>query len=105
VTTQITPGRDEIVLTLPQGRHLCNSRTHRKAGRLAEVIVIFGILADLGSHARSRNALWPETWHKSYPMCSECWELTREVAVGRRLGLAIRDTTQPAPAIGLPPTR
>lgn len=99
----IVPGRDEIVLAVPQGRHLCNSRAHRKAGRLAEVIVTFGILADPGSYAHSNDALWPETWHKSYPMCAECWELTREVAAGRRRGLIIRDTINPAPTIGPPP--
>lgn len=101
----IIPDRDEIVLATSQGRHLCNSRTHRKAGRLAEVIVTFGVLADPGSPAHSRNALWPDTWHKSYPMCTECWQLTEEVAAGRRPGLSIRDTTQPAPATSSPLAR
>ncbi|HUZ38952.1 MAG TPA: hypothetical protein VMV17_21720 [Streptosporangiaceae bacterium] len=102
--TADTPGRDEIVLTSPQGRNLCNSRTHRKAGRLAGVIVTSGILADPGSFAHSKDALWSDCWGKSYPMCEECWQLTAEVAAGRRPGLVIHDVTRAAPASGTPPS-
>lgn len=87
------PGRDEITLSTPRGQHLCHSRTHREAGRLAEMIVTFGILADPGSDAFSADSLWAECWGHSYPMCADCWELTHHVAAGRRPALIIRDHT------------
>jgi len=95
VTLQL-PGRDEITLTTPRGRHLCNDRAHREAGRLAELIVTFGILADPGSDAFSPGALWIECWGHAYPLCAECWERTRQIAIARRPTLIIRDLTSPA---------
>lgn len=89
------PGLDEITLSAPQGKPLCNSRACASAGQIAEVIVTFGQLADPGSRAHSPGDLWPECWSRSYPMCGPCWHSTRQVAVRFRPRLAIRDTTQP----------
>jgi len=75
VTTPF-PGRDEITLTTPLARHLCNSREHRNAGRPAEVIVTYGTLADPGAPPHHRSNLWPESWGCSSPLCFECWNNT-----------------------------
>lgn len=91
------PERDQITLTSPRGRHLCNSREHREAARLADVIVTFGTLANPGSTAFSPDALWPECWGVAYPMCSECWEVTHTVAAARHPALAVRDLTAQTP--------
>ena len=91
--TPAPPGRDEITVTAPQGRHLCNSRTCRKAGKPADLIATFGALADPGALRHSRDTLWPDCWGKSYPLCTTCWDRTREAATARRPGLIIRDTT------------
>jgi hypothetical protein len=85
-------GRDEITLTTPEGRHLCNDRQHRNLGRLAEAIVTFG---QLGIPGTPREAFWPECWGRSYPMCSPCWDTTRQIAAKARPNLVIRDSTQP----------
>ena len=84
------PGYDEILLTAPPGRCLCNSLAHRRLGCLAEVIVTFG---ELGT-AWQTGALWQANWGKSFPMCSECWAAVRKVAQERRPGLVITDTAQ-----------
>ncbi|HCU95509.1 MAG TPA: hypothetical protein DHU96_23475 [Actinobacteria bacterium] len=86
--TTAAPGHDEITLTVPHGQHLCNDRQHRNLGRLAEVIVTF---AQLGVPGTPREAFWPETWGRSYPMCGTCWEATRETAQKARPNLVIRD--------------
>ncbi|HCU95663.1 MAG TPA: hypothetical protein DHU96_24290 [Actinobacteria bacterium] len=85
------PGHDEITLTAPQGRCLCNDRQHRTLGTLAEVIVTFG---QLGVPGTPRDAFWPECWGRSYPMCSTCWETTRQIAAKARPHLVIKDLTQ-----------
>ena len=91
------PGHDEIILTTPQGRCLCNDRQHRNLGKLAEVIVAFG---RLGIPGTTRDAFWPECWGHSYPMCSPCWETTRQIPDKARPHLAITDLTQRPPAAG-----
>jgi len=83
------PGRDEITLAIPSGRHLCSDRAHRDLGRLADVIVTFG---QLGVPGTPRQAYWPECWGRSYPMCSGCWEATRQIVVKARPHLVIRGT-------------
>ena len=50
------PSLDEITLTVPDGRHLCQDRQHRNLGRLAGVIVTFG---QLGIPGTPRDAFWP----------------------------------------------
>ena len=84
------PGHDQITLTVPQGRCLCNDRQHRNLGTLADVIVTFG---QLGVPGTPRDAFWPECWGRSYPMCSPCWETTRQTAAKARPHLTITDLT------------
>ena len=87
------PGYDEIILSAPDGPRPCNSLACSRAGRLAEVIVTYGTLADPGAGPHSRSALWPESWGQSVPMCAGCWDNSRQVAVKYRPRLSIRDTT------------
>jgi len=104
------PGYDEIILTTPDSLRLCHSRACSRAGRLAQVIVSYGVLADPGASPHSRDALWPECWGGSYPMCAACWDDTRQVAVKYRPRLAIsspatpgEDMTVSAPWLPSPP--
>jgi len=92
VTATPAPGHDKITLTVPEGRHLCNDRQHRNLGRLADVIVTFG---QLGTPGTPRQAFWPECWGRSYPMCSPCWQTTRQIARKARPNLAIHEADQP----------
>jgi hypothetical protein len=88
------PGHDQIALTAPPARAVCNSREHARLGVLADVVVTFGAL---GSAAWDKDAVWPDTWGHSYPMCGECWDTTRQVAQARRASLVITDTRPPHP--------
>ena len=96
------PGCDEVVLTAPDSAALCNSRACADAGRLAEIIVTFGVLNDPGAGYHHRGALWRESWHKPVPMCGTCWDSCRQVAVKYRPGLVVIDAAGdgPAPAAG-----
>jgi hypothetical protein len=85
------PGHDEIVLSKPGRPDLCNSRACVRAGRLADVVVSYGVLNDRGATPHDRAALWPESWGHSVPMCAGCWATTRPVAERYRPGLVIRD--------------
>jgi hypothetical protein len=87
------PGYDEIVLTVPDGTALCNSLACVRAGRAAEVIVTYGVLNDPGASLYSRGALWREQWGMSCPLCSACWEQSRQVAVKYRPALVVIDAT------------
>ena len=82
------PGHDEIIVTAPHGRALCNSRQHARLGVLAEVVVTFG---ELGTRWQP-DAVFPDCWGHSYPMCGECWQAAREVAQARRPALVITST-------------
>ena len=97
----LEPGHDEIILTAPVSGQLCNSRACASAGRVAEVVVTYGVLADRGGWAGDRRALWPESWGRSVPMCAGCWEQTRPLVVEWRPGLVIRDLAG-APAAAPP---
>jgi hypothetical protein len=92
----LEPGYDEIILTAPPSRQLCNSRGCAVHGTLADVIVAYGILTDPGFRMNDRGALWPRSWGCRVPMCRGCWDLTRQVAVEYRPGLVIRDLSMPA---------
>jgi len=85
------PGPDEIVVAAPPGRCLCNSREHTRLGCLADVIVTFG---QLGTRFQP-DALWPECWGRSYPLCAECWDTVRQIAHNRRPALTITQATSP----------
>jgi len=97
--TAAVPGRDQIVLAVPEGGTLCHSLGCRRAGRAAQVIATFGILNDPGAGYHGRAALWREQWGCSYPLCGTCWEQTRQVAVRYRPGLVV--TGARAAAAGL----
>ena len=99
------PGRDGVVLTAPQPGQLCNSLACARAGRAADVIVTHGILNDLDAGYHHPGALWRESWHKPVPICGDCWEHSRQVAISYCPALVITDTTQdgPAPAAPSPP--
>ncbi len=56
-------------------------------GVLAEVLVTFG---QFGSHW-NRDAFWPEVWGRTYPLCAECWLLTKDVVQHVRPQLVIRE--------------
>jgi hypothetical protein len=73
------PGHDQILLTAPEGRQLCNDRAHRDQGWPAQVIVIFG---RLGVPGTPRDACWPECWERPCPMCGPCWQATRHKRPG-----------------------
>jgi hypothetical protein len=60
--TTAHPGYDQIILTAPDSPRPCNSLACSRAGRLAEVIVTYGTLADPGASPHSASALWPESW-------------------------------------------
>ncbi len=85
------PGFDQIAVAEPPGRCPCNSREHAKLGCLAEVIVTFGRLGVRWA----RDALWQDCWGRSYPMCSQCWQTTREIAEERRPGLVVIEAAAP----------
>jgi hypothetical protein len=91
------PGRDQIILTAPDGGTLCHSLGCRRAARAAQVIATFGILNDPGAGFYDRAALWREQWGRSCPMCGTCWEQTRQVAVRYRPGLVVTDARPAAP--------
>ncbi len=91
--TAMEPGHDAVVLTSPAGSPFCSSLACRRAGRLAEVIVTFGVLSDPGAGLCAREALWRESWGRSVPMCSACWESSRQVAIRYRPGLVVTGNT------------
>jgi len=55
VVTATAPGRDEIVVTTPDGATLCHSLGCRRAGRAAQVIATFGTLNDPGAGYHDRG--------------------------------------------------
>ena len=79
-------GHDQIVVTAPAARAVCHSREHARLGCLAVVTVTFG---ELGTAAWDNDAVWPDTWGHTYPMCSECWDLTRQVVQRHRPSLIV----------------
>jgi hypothetical protein len=92
------PGVDEIAVAVPPGRCLCNSRKHARLGCLADVVVTFG---QLGTHWQP-DALWQDCWHRSYPLCNQCWDAVRQVAESRRPGLVITEAASPPPQVTAP---
>ena len=85
------PGHDEVILTTPGSPRPCNSLGCARAGRLAEVIVTYGVLNDPGAGYHDRGALWRESWHQPIPMCPNCWDSSRQVALKYRPGLVVID--------------
>jgi hypothetical protein len=96
------PGRDEVVLTDPDGVTACNRLGCARAGTLAEVIVTYGVLNDPDAGYYHSGALWRESWHKPVPMCGGCWQSSRQVAEKRRPALVVIDTTLDGPAPAAP---
>ena len=91
------PGHDEVILTTPDSPRPCNSLACARAGRLAEVIVTYGVLNDPAASYHDRGALWRECWHQPIPMCTGCWDSSRQVAAKYRPGLVVIDV-RPAAA-------
>ena len=89
------PGYDEIVLTAPEAGQLCNSLGCKEAGRLAVVVVNYGVLNDPGAGYHDRQALWRECWGQSYPECRECWDKAHQVALKYRPGLVVSNVVRP----------
>jgi hypothetical protein len=87
------PGADEIVLSAPDGRQVCHALGHSRLDVLAEVVVTFG---ELGARWQ-RDALWQGSWGRSFAMCSECFDTTRQVASSARPGLVVTDARKGAP--------
>jgi hypothetical protein len=87
--TGVTPGRDEIIVTTPDGDSLCNSLGCARAGRTAQVIVTFGTLNDPGARYHDRGAFWREMWGRSFPLCGTCWEQIRQVGAKYRPHLVV----------------
>jgi hypothetical protein len=79
------PGHDEILVAAATGRTVCHARGHARLGVLAEVVVTFG---ELGTRWH-RDAIWQDSWGRSFAMCPECWATTRQVAQARRPSLII----------------
>jgi hypothetical protein len=87
-----------VVLTAPGSAALCNSRGCAEAGRLAGVVVTFGVRSAPGAGCHHRGALWRQSWHKPVPVCAACWQSARQVAARYRPGLVVIDATGPAAA-------
>ena len=98
--TAAAPGRDEIIVTAPDGDTLCNSLGCARAGRTAQVIATYGTLNDPGAGYHHRGALWRESWGHSYPLCGTCWQQTRQVAAKYRPGLVVIDARPAAESGG-----
>ena len=87
------PGYDEVVLAAPDGERLCNSLACARAGRVAVVVVTYGVLNDPDAGYHDRGALWRDCWAQSYWVCGTCWEQTYQVIVKYRPGLVVINTT------------
>ena len=83
-------------MTAPADRTLCHSQEHTRLGVLAEVVVTFG---ELGVRWQ-RDALWQDAWGRSFAMCGECWDTTRQIAQGVRPGLVITEPARPVAGAG-----
>jgi hypothetical protein len=83
------PGHDQIMVAAAPARTVCHARGHARLGVLAEVVVTFG---ELGTRWQP-EAVFQDCWSRSYAMCGECWQATREVAQARRPALVITGTT------------
>jgi hypothetical protein len=96
-------GRDQIVLTSPDGSALCTSLACVRAGRAAEVIATCGTLNDPGASLYVRR-LWRECWGRSSALCGAYRHSSRQVAARYRPALVVIDTTpdRPAPAAPQP---
>ena len=82
-------GHDEIIVTVPDERQVCNSRQHARLGVLAAVVVTFG---EMGTRWQA-DAVFQDCWGRSYAMCGECWAAARQVAQAHRPALVITGTT------------
>jgi hypothetical protein len=88
------PGYDEIILTMPDSPRLCHSRACSQAGRLAQVIVTYGVLNDPGTSPHSSDALWPESWGPVLPDVRGVLGTDPACRGQDRPRLVIRDTTR-----------
>jgi hypothetical protein len=82
-----TPGTDEIIVSPPWGQRRCTRVEHNLAGVPAQVIVTFGPLGDAG-----RAVLFPYCSRRSFALCAECWQATRDLAGTVWAGLTLTGT-------------
>jgi hypothetical protein len=73
-----------ITVSAPTGWRRCARLEHSIAGRTARVVITFGLL---GTHVRT--TIFAACSGRSYPLCRECWDDTRQLA--RHLALDITD--------------
>jgi hypothetical protein len=78
------PATDAIAVSAPLAWRRCARLEHGIAGRPAHVVVTFG---PLGSHGRA--SIFAACSGRSYPLCRECWDDTRQLA--HRLALPLTD--------------
>jgi hypothetical protein len=83
-------GHDEIVLSAPDAEYLCFLADHTIVGWHAQFIVTFGQFGTPGV-----DAMWPQSWGRSYLMCRYCADGTIELVKEVRPNLVVRDLTQP----------
>jgi hypothetical protein len=81
-------GPDEVILSAPNPGQLCIGLEHGAPGKHAFFIVTFGQLGTLGV-----DAMWPQSWGRSYPMCRIC--AYRAAALVRKIRphVVVRDLT------------
>jgi hypothetical protein len=79
-------GRDEIVLSAPDGECLCFLVDHTIAGWHAQFIVTFGQFGTPGV-----DATWPQSWGRSCLMCRYCADAAIELVKKVRPNLVVRD--------------
>jgi hypothetical protein len=70
------------------GRPLCTTLEHRRSYTRAAVVVLFGPPARNGGPA----AVFPGCWERSYALCTQCWQDTRQLAQ-QDPAVIIHDTT------------
>jgi hypothetical protein len=84
------PGTDEIAISMPLGNRHCACLDHGIVGTQARVVVRFGPLSP-----RGRTVLFAGCARRSYPLCAECWDATRQLAHTHHISLIIPATTWP----------
>jgi hypothetical protein len=78
------PATDAIAVSAPLAWRRCARLEHAIAGRAAHVLVTFGPLGSYG-----RTILFAACSGRSYPLCRDCWDDTRQLA--HRLDLPLTD--------------
>jgi hypothetical protein len=75
---------------MPRGYRRCAYLDHSITGTPAHVVVRFGPLSPHG-----RTVLFAGCARRSYPLCADCWEATRQLAHNLHISLIIPENTWP----------